>query len=290
MRTKKTISEELESLGSFRDLVQTYEEIAATHMRKVRSTVLGNRDFLDGIKLIFQKVRSSYKEEVTQILLKRNKNHPEAQHFFRHNGKTVYVLISANAGLYGSIIQETFNLFITEVKKKPADVTIIGKLGLQTFKDLNLKIPYTYFDFPDNNIDPIQLKDIARHLTNYEEVIAFYPQFTNIITQYPTRGSITGELLDDKNTTVKPEKFIFEPSLERVLAFFETQIITALFEQTLSESQLAKFASRMINLDKASDNIKELIGKGTFESQKISHYIENRKQRSLLSSMSLWHR
>ncbi len=289
MRTKKTITEELESLGSFRDLVQTYEEIAATHMRKVRSTVLGNRDFLEGIKLIFQKVRSSYKEEVAQILLKRNKNHPEAQHFFRHNGKKVYVLISANAGLYGSIIQETFNLFIAEVKKKPTDVTIIGKLGLQAFKDMNLKIPYTYFDFPDSTIDPIQLKDIAKHLTNYEEVIAFYPQFTNIILQNPTRGSITGELLEE-GKTVAPEKFIFEPSLERVLAFFETQIITALFEQTLSESQLAKFASRMINLDKASDNIKVLIGKGTFESQKISHYTENRKQRSLLSSMSLWRR
>ena len=47
-------------------------------------------------------------------------------------------------------------------------------------------------------------------------------------------------------------KYIFEPSLETIVIFFETEIFSSLLEQVFHESRLAKLASRMVLLDRAS--------------------------------------
>ena len=83
-------------------------------------------------------------------------------------------------------------------------------------------------------------------------------------------------------------KYFFEPSLEKIMAFFEAEIFSSIFEQTIFESQLAKFASRMTSLEIRVEKIKELLKQIDIEKQKVKHRIMNKKQLDVLSSISLW--
>jgi len=101
-------------------------------MAHIRSSVLGSRDFLLEINAIFQQVKASYKAQV-ELLMKNKqiKGLFQAYIYKKETGKTLYILFSANTGLYGDIIRKTYDVFIQNLKKEPGDVAILGKLGLE---------------------------------------------------------------------------------------------------------------------------------------------------------------
>ncbi len=74
------------------------------------------------------------------------------------------------------------------------------------------------------------------------------------------------------------KEFLFEPSIEKILGFFETEIFASLFDQTIRESQLAKLASRILAMDTASDNINREIKRTDLTKMRNAHMIANRKQ------------
>lgn len=81
---------------------------------------------------------------------------------------------------------------------------------------------------------------------------------------------------------------MFEPSLEKILEFFEKQIFASIFEQTMRESQLAKTASRLTTLDTASENIIKKLSIVTSEKNRTFHRQQNKKQLETFSSRRLW--
>ena len=81
---------------------------------------------------------------------------------------------------------------------------------------------------------------------------------------------------------------MFEPKIADVLEFFEGQMLTTMFEQTVHESQLAKFASRLMSLDTAVDNINKKVGQLNQAGVRLKHRLDGRKQLSRIAGMSLW--
>lgn len=295
MKTKKDIEIEIVELGSIKNMVQAFEEIAASRIQRTRSAVLQNRAFLGGVSEVFQQVKTSYRHQVEAILKKARNKEALKQSFLRNNGKTVYVLISANTGLYGDLINNTTGFFASEVKKNTVDVTIIGRLGKVRFDTLLPGYRYTYFDLPDTNPMPSDIAKIAQHLLSYERVIAFHGQFQSVVTQKPIMTTISGEYNAVSAATEAPPteresvyKYIFEPSLEHIMTVFEQEIFASIFEHAVHESNLAKYASRMILLSSAVENIEKNISDVGKEKLRLMHQNINRKQQSVLSSISLW--
>ena len=52
------------------------------------------------------------------------------------------------------------------------------------------------------------------------------------------------------------------------MEFFEAEIFASLFEQTIFESQLAKFASRMTSLELRVENIRDILKKINLEKKR----------------------
>lgn len=287
MVTKKELARETEFLTILRTILETYEEIAATRMARIRSSVLGSRDFLLEINAIFQQVKTSYKAHI-ELLMKTKKIKDSSKlTFIKRNGKTLYVFISANTGLYGEIIRKTYDVFIESLKKEPGDVAILGKLGLQFFNTEKIKTPLTYFEFPDNKMDNAIVQKIVEHIIQYEKVLVFYEQFNNVVSQSPIVTNISGDPLSwEKGGPLA--KYFFEPSLEKIMEFFEKEIFGSIFQQTIFESELAKFAARMVSLDFASENTKTRLKQVILAGQRIKHQESNKKQLEKFASMKLW--
>lgn len=287
MITKKEIIRETEFLSALSAILETYEEIAATRMARIRSSVLDSRDFLLELNGIFQEVKFSYKNELNRLMRKKKAKDLKQLTFIKRNGKTLHVLISANTGLYGDIIRRTYNLFKENLQKTPGDVAIIGKLGLEIFKSEKINVPFTYFECPDNKIDDEILKKIIEHMIQYEKVLVFYEQFNNIINQSPIITSISGDPLPGQDEGAET-KYFFEPSLEKIMEFFEKEIFGSIFQQIMYESELAKFAARMVALDYASEKTKSELKRIIFEKNKLKHQEDNKRQFEKLASMKLW--
>jgi len=92
--------------------------------------------------------------------------------------------------------------------------------------------------------------------------------------------------LDGKKREVM--HFLFEPSLEKILAFFETQIFTSMFKQTVHESHLSLFASRINAMESALQNItSQLIILGS-EKRRTKKLMDNKKQLERVAGRLLW--
>lgn len=279
---KKTISQNVSYLETLQGLTNAYAEIASGRMKKIRKTVLSSRDFLDELNEIFQEVNLSYKKEVAK-LSKKVKREGQIT-FLSHNGKTVSVFLSANTGLYGDLMPRTFDLFSKEIEKGETEGTLIGRLGLSLFLGRFPDRPYTYFEYPDYGDDKAKLGEIINHLVQYEAIHIFHGRFKSLISQEPSFFDISAETpisysgQGKSDEKIKEAYYIFEPTLENILIFFETEMFTSVLQQAISESQLAKFASRMLSMDRASQNIQKNLGVMKIEGMRASHKLQNRKQ------------
>jgi F0F1-type ATP synthase gamma subunit len=284
MVSKKQIRIETDGLISLKNLIEVYEEVAAARMQKVRGAVLQSRQFLEGLLSVFAKIKIAYDEESGGGGSTRIKNN-----------RTVAVFVSANSRLYGDIVDRTFEKFADYVKANHPDVVILGKLGLSMMEDKLPQVLYNYYDFSDDRVDLESFGLIMRYLLQFERILVFYGQFRTILLQEPVATSVSGDALTvEKEVYVGAsgrrvaKKYIFEPSVMEIAHKFEGEILASLFEQTLHESQLAKYASRMLALDKSIDNIEKRLGVVKQESVKLRHKTMNRKQLSTVSGVSLW--
>lgn len=286
MADERTIQEEMEQMESLQVLTRSYEEIASTRMKKVRERVLAKRDFLQEINSVFEEVRDSYARQVLSLYKKKGiKKTSGKVTLLSHNGKTVSVLLSANSGLYGSIIPKTFRMFIEAVRNSDSEATIVGRQGLSLFLQEEPNKPYTYFDLPDYASKSSDLSEIIRHIVQYERISVYYGKFVNVVDQSASVYTISAEIDLDKTKEKVETLYLFEPSLEKILMFFESEIFASLFEQTVNESELSKSASRMLAMNQAADNIQNYLKELKVEKLKAAHKSANRKQLNSLSGL-----
>lgn len=243
----KNLALEIEYLSDLSKMVKAYEEIAAVRMQNIKKGVLGNREYTKELYKILQIVKDSYKEESEKY---------KFTFYGKKNGKTASVLMSANTGLYGDIVQRVFYLFLAGLKETPSEPVIIGRLGRALYESGSKKEKYVYFEIPDTELILDDVKKVADFLSSYETVIVYHGLFKNIIMQEAVASNLAGDpqFEEEKAPT---RKLLFEPYLPEILSFFDSEIFSGFLLHTLLESQLAKFSARMAALEQATENIRK---------------------------------
>lgn len=280
MKTSKYLKKELNNIYALKDLVSSLEELSAMKYRKTKRGVLDSRGFLDEISLVYRQVKKNY-VNVT------GSNETSKFKFRNPSKKTVYVFLSANGGLFGDIIQRSFENLKTYIQRIPPDeVLIAGSIGqrMYDFTDLPNKPPYKYFPLSDSTGDRENLDVILRYCLDFEKVVVFFTKYIEILNQKPVAESVTGDIIFEESINSKETKtetsyddFLYEPSIEQILSLFENQMISSLFEQKVFESGLSKFTSRMVSLDSASERIKEKAKFILNDYQRMRHSESNKK-------------
>ncbi len=283
MKTVKNLKDELDYLSSFLTMVETYEEIAALRMRKVKKFILERREFMRGLNEAFAYISYAYR------VYRKSLKGKARDRVLNTNGRTVAILLSSNTGMYGDIIINTFDIFKEDIKNSDFDLVIVGKVGQRMYENLGKGKAYKYFDMMDNGIDEPGIKKLIEHITDYSNVVVYHGSFKSVLSQVPTRTEVPVELKRiEQSLKSYDEKFLFEPSVEKVAEHFEKQIESLIFEQVVFESCLSKFASRMINMDIASENIGDKIRQTDIQMKKAKHKDINSSMHSSIFGGSLW--
>lgn len=286
MPLRNKIKKEILELSDVGKMIQAYQEIAAMRMRRTKEFVLQDRAFLKGLNDIYNEVYTIYDKRPRMVRAVKSK-----QYVRKTNNKTVFVLLSANTGLYGNIVRKTFDLFSRDLKRAPSDVVIAGKFGRKFFEEVFSNRPFKFFDFEDAGLDIKNAREILRYVLRYENIIVYHGLFENILEQKPVKTVVTGTMgLPEtvKSANAKSNRYIFEPSLEEIVSFFENEILSSIFNQSTYEANLSKFASRMISLDRATVSVKNQLGQLGFRLRKAKHRNMNMNQLNRLSGISLW--
>jgi F0F1-type ATP synthase gamma subunit len=282
----RDIAREVDELRMLKSLVRVYGEIASGRMRRSRDRVLYRREFLKKLFVVFHEVRLSYMKQLTR-LRGGGGQIPETITTIAHNGKTVSVFLAANTRLYGDLIVRTFEDFLKDVKEAGSEAVIVGQVGKAMFERSMGETPYTFFEMPDGRLDREVLSKLATHLVPYEEIHVYYGAYKNPVNQHPALYSISSHMptAQAEPSQKVVSQFLFEPSLEEVLLFFETEIFGTMLEQTVLESQLAKFASRFVAMDRAEQQIDKHLHSLRSAELKLKHQIQNRKQLNSLAAI-----
>jgi len=300
MNYLKSILTQIEDLTGFKDIVGASEEIASMKMRTIRNRVLLSRDLNAELTEIYREVSISYKNQIIQIMQlkktdKARKQISSSQMSLKTgNGKHGVVYLSANSGLFSKILEKTYYEFTAYLKQHPeASPIIIGEFGKNLYSTEFPGRPFLFYPSAEGANSENAMKKITEDLAGYSSVVIFYAKFETMANQTATMLDVSGQDTINPNTS-KPQlptpatHYLFEPSLEKIILFFETEIFAGIIQQTVTESELARYASRITTLDAARENIDQQLKKTSLEKRFAIHRMMNKKQTEAITGISLW--
>lgn len=270
---QRQIESEIEFTETLKTITETYQELSALKMQKIRQSVLNTRDFLNEVANVYQQVRISYKRKVEKLAKKQQAKIKKA------GSKKALLLLSPNAKLYGDIGKRVFELF-GQQDLRNYDLYIFGKVGKELFDQLKLPYQFVYADFPDSTAALGKMDVIFSQFGKYDSINIVFGRYLSLVNQQADVVNINGELIDQTSESEikKERRFYFEPELESVVVFFNQQISGALLKQSIHESQLAGYAARINTMEEALQNIKSERKRLTVAKRKLFRLKENNKQ------------
>jgi len=280
MPVLKEIEENLKSLENIETIIQVYQEVANLRMNKIRQEVLRNRRFIEDLSEVYLRVNQAY-----NVYFKNKKRREKIE---KKKGRIV-IFFSANQKFYGNLILEIFSKTAEFLKKKSSDLIIIGRIGRSLMEKTNLKVKKYYFELDDNYPEKKEIKKIIELIKNYKEIIAFHGKFHTILSQKVTETIISKEILEEKERR-STKNYLFEPSPEEILDFFERELFSSFFYHSLLEHQLAKYASRTISMFRANENLKNVRNQLEIKKKRLISQLFNKKQINLFGGYHLWER
>ena len=278
MQAEKKLVNEVNTVEMLYDITMVYEEIYANRMRAIRESVLRNRYFLENLHTVFAQVKSSYRRVFEKTKIK--------------NGKSVAILVSANKKFSGDVNQREFFSFYNYIKERECDVIIIGRIGKNYYDQKGKFRPYIYFDKPEGAYKAEDLKPIIELIVNYESVEVFYGRFINLIEQGVDQTSVTGDISKYEREHTSQDSyrahFLFEPKVEQILRFFESQIFASFFKQATQESYLADIGARIAKMESSINNIEAKLEILRPELKRRVRQEKNKRQIKSFAGISFW--
>ncbi len=280
MPNREDLEKEIELTANLASLVTAYEEISVMRIQHIRRQVLATRAFREGLTGVYTHVRASQYQELLRLARKKERAKTD-----------VTVLLSANQPLTGQLPHAVFEQFLTIIDRHPSDVVIVGRTGRESLRRMRPEHPLTYFDLSYEHLTAGELRPLLSHILQYQNITIVYGQYTSLVTQTP--ASIRIASVPEMSPQATPQEqqklfFLFEPSLQQVVTFFEQQISAMVVRQTANEALLAQLGSRITAMENTSQRLEAHFKQLAFQQQKERRLQRNRKQRQLLSGVYLW--
>ena len=116
MYSNKEIKENLEVVSAIGDITGIYQEIASLRIKQMREGVAKTKEFLAGVADVYNKAKASYIAAFQKSVMKGKTDYTQAD-FIKRNGKKVFILLSANEHLYGTLILDIWHLFTNDLRR-----------------------------------------------------------------------------------------------------------------------------------------------------------------------------
>ena len=265
MANLKEVRNRIASTQSTQQITKAMKVVSATKLRKAQNAITQMRPYADKLNGILINLAEAAKDE--QAL----------QGYFEHREvKNVLLIVnSSDRGLCGgfnsNITKELKVLLVEKYRDTNIELMFLGKKAYEYFKrsDLNMNTEYmkAFLDLNSDEVFGIGEVVIQDFLAGkYDEVRVVYNKFKNAATQIVTAEKLLPVELEAFETkeaegTKYASDFSFEPSKTELLFTIIPRAVKTQLYRTMLDSQASEHGSRMVAMDKATDNAGDLIFK-----------------------------
>ena len=230
--------------------------IAASKLKKAQNAALSLRTYAQ--KLI------ALSQNLTTKIQKENLHSYMVERF--DTKKTLIIVLSPDKGLCGGLITNLIREFLRiNIPKKDNLYITVGKKAEHQIINLPYSEVLASFQFGSTNPTFDMVYPISRIIDEYfigkkvDSVKILYSQFVSVFTQKPKIETLLPITISQ---TVIPNNnlpYLFEPDLNTLLPSLLTQYLQMSLYQYLLESFASEQGARMIAMQNATTNAKDVI-------------------------------
>ena len=254
MANLKDIQQRIKSVGSIQKVTKAMKMVAAAKVKRAQERMEISRPYSKNVQDLICRILPEISSSNIDLIEKRDVK------------KKGFIVITSDRGFAGSFNSSVIRLAEKEVEKFGKDnvqLFCLGKKASEHFSRRNYNIKESFYDFwKDMNFDTAS--DIAEAIidsfTNKEvdEIYVIYNRFRNLASQ---------DLMIEKvlpidfteNYNVKNYNYDYEPSRESTVNILLPKHLKVQMWQQMLESYSSEEAARMIAMDNATENAKEII-------------------------------
>jgi ATP synthase F1 gamma subunit len=269
----------IEDIESARYITGALRDISAIELKNLRKKFERNDIFYTELRQLFQlvwRIASANKVDVSTLQGK----------------KSLYIAYTTNRHFYGSLNNDVIRKFI-EGTDAQSNCLVVGDTGKQLWSSRAQKRrEVQYLSFKDDTPNIEEITNLMNKVKEYKHVYVFYPGFTSIFHQDVEMVDITfrppKQKLSEKEIEELPQ-YLFEPDLSEMVVFFNNQVRYALFERILLETQISRVAARLVKMDTADQNAKDLVKIELRKLQRVRTSFSSRRMLETIVGYIQWH-
>ncbi len=275
-----TKQEELRNYQVAQNITKALRDISISKLQTIRDSFEKGKGYYKEIENLYRLIK--YNATKTKTPLKTS---------LRGTG-VLSVAITSNKRFYGSLNNDVMAAFLKHVNEgdKNSAYYIVGKTGQQYVLNTPHEKKITFFNFetdePTVN-ESIVFLDTTR---KFDHVLLFYPKFIDVFKQEVGIIDIT-YITGTENATKKTiyeVDYIFEPEVEELFWFFDTQVRYILFNQVMLEIELSRMSARLVRMSIAEENATYLIKKTKLQVQKAKATLQNMQLLETFAGIKKW--
>lgn len=274
MRRASSIQKDADEISVVKGLTSVFESIASTQVAKVKSNVELSKEFFQLLWQRYTALRIDPKSRLTS----RDES---------ANGRSAFIIISAEAGLSGDIDDRLIETMMKDYDAKTTDIIVLGTHGATQLTQR--RIPFTrYFKVPETSTY-IDVSPVVEAIQGYSRMVVYYEEYVSLGVQDIKTIDLIGALRvmseDANEDTMTDADTIFEPSLDEIAEEMEQSMMSLALSQAILESGLAQAASRFNAMAVAKKRASELLTGYTLEFHRAKRSESDRRLREVLISL-----
>ena len=255
MATLLTLRRRIRAAQNISKTTRAMQMIAASKLKGAQDAALSSRPYVEKLTSIAQ--------EVT-LKTTADKKHPYMT-LNAENNKTLLIVLSPDKGSCGALVTNLLREFFSYVDhEKDSSLIVVGKKAENKVIKLENEVLATFhfgttrptFDMVFPIIKLIDEYYLSGKVAN---VKVLYTDFKSFFSQTPIIAQLLPVKLPDAEETVLSTDMIYEPSLEEMVPSLLKHYLEMSLFQLLLESFLSEQAARMLAMQNATNNAKDII-------------------------------
>ena len=254
MANLKNLSERIKSVTSIQQVTKAMKMVAAAKVKKAQDKMEISRPYARNTKELICRILPQISSTDISLVEKRNVNN------------IGMIIVTSDRGFAGSFNSSVIRLAEKEIEKIGKDkvqLFCLGKKASEYFSKRDYKVKETFFDFwKDMSYDTAS--DISKTFISafenqdIDEVRVIYNRFRTLASQDLIMEKVLPvDFSVDYNIT--NYNYDYEPGQKEIVSTLIPKHINVQMWQQLLESYSSEEAARMIAMDNATENAKEII-------------------------------
>ena len=254
MANLKDIQQRIKSVGSIQKVTKAMKMVAAAKVKRAQERMEISRPYSKNVQDLICRILPEISSSNIDLIEKRDVK------------KKGFIVITSDRGFAGSFNSSVIRLAEKEVEKFGKDnvqLFCLGKKASEHFSRRNYNIKESFYDFwKDMNFDTAS--DIAEAIIDsfinkeVDEIYVIYNRFRNLASQDLMMEKVL-PIDFTENYNVKNYNYDYEPSRESTVNILLPKHLKVQMWQQMLESYSSEEAARMIAMDNATENAKEII-------------------------------